>query len=141
MLATPTPTLDMESLAGVANARGRAKADQSTKADKNAGETLKTLGEDITAGKVTIPVVKAIGLLPTAEMRALWDVIKTKPKDRATVDRCIAILEACGAVDACVAHAERLVEDSYRALSPFIPDSFSKLMLRAFGWFVIEQSK
>ena len=113
----------------------------SGKADKTEGSQLKTLGEDITAGKVTIPVVKAIGLLPQGEMRQLWDVIKTCPKDRATVDACIATLERCGAIDACVEHATRLVEDSWRALDEHIPDSFSKIMLRSFGWFVTESAK
>ena len=106
----------------------------SGKADKTEGSQLKTLGEDISAGKVTIPVVKAIGLLPRDEMRALWDVIKTCPHDRATVDACIATLERCGAIDACVAHASRLVESSYQELDRHIPDSFSKIMLRSFGW-------
>lgn len=111
----------------------------SGKADKFSGMQLKNLGEDITAGKVTIPVVKAIGLLPKERMRALWEVIKTKPEDRATIDNCIQILEDCGAIDACVDHAERLVEDSFKKLDPMIPDSFSKIMLRSFGWFVTER--
>ena len=48
----------------------------SGKADAGkAGTELKTRGEDITAGKVTIPVVKAMSRLPLGEMRALWEVI------------------------------------------------------------------
>jgi len=111
----------------------------SGKADKTAGLQLKNLGEDITAGKVTIPVVKAIGLLPRAEMRKLWEVIKSKPADRSTIDACIATLESCGAIDACVEQAERLIDDSFAELDKHVPDSFSKLMLRAFGHFVISQ--
>ncbi len=111
----------------------------STKADKTAGLELKNLGEDISAGKVTIPVVKAIGLLPKDEMRALWNIIKTKPMERKVIDGCIATLEKCGAIDACVAQAVSLVDDSFAKLDEHIPDSFSKLMLRAFGFFVIEQ--
>jgi geranylgeranyl pyrophosphate synthase/predicted secreted hydrolase len=112
----------------------------SGKADVLAGVELKNLGEDIGAGKVTIPVVKAMSRLPKAEMRALWEVIKTKPQDRATIDRCIAILEKCGAIDACVEQAQQLVEDSFKRLDPTIPDSFSKIMLRSFGWFVTERA-
>lgn len=111
----------------------------SGKADKTSGVELKNLGEDISAGKVTIPVVKALGLLPKAEMRALWDIIKTKPMERAVIDGCIAKLEECGAIDACVDHAQRLVEEAYAKLDTVIPDSFSKIMLRSFGWFVTER--
>lgn len=113
----------------------------SGKADKAAGSQLKNLGEDITAGKVTIPVVKAIGLLPKHEMRELWETIKTKPEERAVIDRCIAKLEECGAIEACVKQSEELVETAYRNLDSTIPDSFSKIMLRSFGWFVTERTR
>ena len=107
-------------------------------ADKVLGVELKVVGEDIMAGKVTFPVVKAIGLLPRADMAALWAVIRTAPQDRATVAAVIAKLEACGAIEACVTQSQTLVETAYAALEPTIPDSFSKLMLRAFGFFVCE---
>lgn len=107
-------------------------------ADKISNIELKNLGEDIGAGKVTMPVVKAITLLPKPEMRALWETIKSKPEDREVIKNCIQTLEDCGAIDACVDHASRLVEDAFEVLNPMIPDSFSKIMLRAFGWFVAE---
>merc|ERR1719223_770154 len=81
-------------------------------ADRKAGVTLKNIGEDITAGKVTIPVVKAISLLPKDEMAALWETIQSKPSDPETVLSCIDKLEACGAIDACVKQAEEMVEKS-----------------------------
>ena len=109
------------------------------KADKTAGVELKTLGEDITAGKVTMPVVKAIARLPRDEMAAMWAVIKTKPTSRPVVDGIIAQLEACGAIDACVEQASAIVEEAYAAMDAVIPDSFSKIMLRAFGSFVIDR--
>jgi geranylgeranyl pyrophosphate synthase/predicted secreted hydrolase len=112
-----------------------------SKADKKAGVELKNLGEDITAGKVTMPVVKAITLLPKDEMRALWEIIKTKPTDRTVVMQCIQKLEDCGAIQACVDQSISLVEDAFKRLDPVVPDSFSKIMLRAFGWFVTEQGK
>jgi geranylgeranyl pyrophosphate synthase len=110
------------------------------KADRLTGLQLKTLGEDITAGKVTIPVVKAITLLPQAEMRKLWNIIKTKPKERAVIDHCIEVLESCGAIEACVTQSQDLVEEAYAKLDVMIPDSFSKIMLRSFGWFVTERN-
>ncbi len=112
----------------------------SGKADKVQGVQLKNVGEDISAGKVTMPVVKAIGLLPREQMAALWLVIKSKPKDQATIDNVIAQLEECGAINACVAQAYDMVEVAFEALNPVIPDSFSKIMLRAFGWFVSESA-
>lgn len=111
----------------------------SDKADKTEGLELKNLGEDIRAGKVTIPVVKAIGLMPKDEMRKLWDIIKTKPSDQKVINECIATLEKYGAIEACVQQSINLVEDAFKVLDPLIPDSFSKIMLRSFGWFVTER--
>jgi geranylgeranyl pyrophosphate synthase/predicted secreted hydrolase len=119
----------------VLNLRGL-YAGKADKAGAGSKDTLKTLGEDIMAGKVTIPVVKAMRRLPQAEMRALWQVIRTKPQERAVVDGVIAQLEACGAVQECVEQSEALVNDAFKRLDNVIPDSFSKLMLRSFGFFV-----
>ena len=87
----------------------------------------------LSAGKITMPVVKAISRLSKADMFAMWEVIKSKPADRAVVQGVIDQLEACGAVDACVRQAQELVEESYAVLQPLIPDSFSKILLRSFG--------
>jgi geranylgeranyl pyrophosphate synthase len=127
------PTLQI--MDDVLNLRGL----YSGKADKHADMQLKVLGEDITAGKVTFPVVKAITRLPKGEMKALWEVIKSKPADQAVVQRCIDILERCDAIEACVRHSQDIVEEAFRALDPVVPDSFSKIMLRSFGWFVTER--
>lgn len=110
-------------------------------ADKKAGVELKVVGEDIMAGKVTFPVVKALARLPKPEMRAMWEVIRTKPQDHAVVADVIAKLEACGAIDACEEHSRVIVEDAFAALEGIIPDSFSKIMLRAFGHYVTERKR
>lgn len=39
----------------------------------------------------------------------------------------------------CMDEAMAIVEDAWATLDPIVPDSFSKIMLRAFGWFVVER--
>jgi geranylgeranyl pyrophosphate synthase len=104
------------------------------------GTQLKRLGEDIVEGKVTMPVAKAMAVLKTQkERQELWDAVRAKPQDQIEVDRIIGQLESVGAIDLCIAQADVLVEQAWKILDPVIPDSFSKVMLRAFGWFVIER--
>jgi geranylgeranyl pyrophosphate synthase/predicted secreted hydrolase len=110
-------------------------------ADKTSGQTLKTLGEDITAGKVTICVANAAARLGVDELDELWKMIKSRPEDRATIDKCIEIMESCGAIEACCEQARDMVEEAWLQLDLVIPDSFSKIMLRSFGWFVIERTR
>ena len=89
-------------------------------------------------GKVTFPVVKAVQRLPREEMAALWATIKSRPSDAATVGAVIQKLEACGAVDACVGHATQLVVEGFLRADPALPETFAKVMLQAFGSFLVE---
>lgn len=109
------------------------------KADLKPGQQLKTLGEDIMAGKVTFPIAKAMSKLDAPGRAALWGTLVTKPQDPAVVAAIIAQLEGLGAIEECVAQADDMVEQAWRELDPLVPDSFSKMMLRAFSWFVIER--
>ncbi|MBK8718187.1 MAG: polyprenyl synthetase family protein [Deltaproteobacteria bacterium] len=103
------------------------------------GRGLKATGEDIMCGKVTLPVAKAFGALPLARRQWLWQTLRSKPQDPAVVAECIAAIEACGALDACVAQANALVEAAWQRFDPLVEDSFPKLVLRAFGWYVLER--
>jgi hypothetical protein len=49
------------------------------------------------------------------------------------------MLEECGATEACAVEAREMVEAGWRRLEPLIEDSLAKMMLRAFGWFVLER--
>lgn len=91
------------------------------------------------AGKVTMPIAKAMTMLPLSDREKLWATVKSKPEDQAVIDATIADLEKVGAIQACCHDADRIVEEAWNNLDKKVPDSFSKLMLRAFGWFVVER--
>jgi geranylgeranyl pyrophosphate synthase/predicted secreted hydrolase len=100
---------------------------------------LKAKAEDIVQGKVTLPVAKALSRLPQREREWLWDTLKTKPEDPKVVGAIVEKLEACGAIEACADQARALVESGWKTLEPTVEDSLSKLLLRAFGWYVLER--
>ncbi len=100
---------------------------------------LKQTGEDVSQGKVTLPVAKALARLPRDEAWALWRLVDSRPTDAAVVADAIARIEACGALDACMAEAKALVEGAWAALTPLVEESLPKVMLRAFGWYVLER--
>ena len=102
-------------------------------------ENRKSRGEDITQGKVTAPVAKAMTRLPLSERRELWSRLSAKPVNRSRIQDVIAIIDGCGALDACERQARELVEQEWRAVDPLIPDSLYKIRLRAFGWFVLDR--
>ena len=100
---------------------------------------LKQTGEDITHGKVTLPVARALGALSPEDRRRLWTMVSLRSADPAVVGEAIALIDKCGALDGCLADARRLVEDAWVALTPLVEDSLAKVMLRAFGWYVLER--
>ena len=51
----------------------------------------------------------------------------------------IAIIEGCGALDACVERTNQLADAGWTALDSLVEGSLPKIMLRAFGWYVLER--
>lgn len=100
---------------------------------------LKTRGEDIMKGKVTLPIAKAMSKLPLAERQWIWSTFQSYPENPQIVSSVVEKLEAGGALDACVEQASDLVEAAWKNAEPKLKDSFSKVMLRAFGWYVLER--
>jgi geranylgeranyl pyrophosphate synthase len=100
---------------------------------------LKTRGEDVMNGLVTLPVARALSKLDEGEREALWATLRSKPKDRDVIEGVIAKLESVGAIESCAAQARELVETAWQRCEPLLEPSLPKVMLRAFGWFVLER--
>ena len=100
---------------------------------------LKARGEDITNGSITYPVAKAMSRLDAAQRRKLADTLAAHPTDPVVVSGAVELLEGCGAVQAAADEARELIEVAWRAADPVLPDTIPKVMLRAFGWYVLER--
>jgi geranylgeranyl pyrophosphate synthase/predicted secreted hydrolase len=100
---------------------------------------LKTRGEDVRNGMVTLPVARALSRLSVGEREALWSTLQGKPQDPEVIERVIALLESVGAIESCAEQARELVEGAWQRCAPLLEPSLPKVMLRAFGWFVLER--
>lgn len=100
---------------------------------------LKSRGEDIVNGTITLPIAKAMGRLDHKQREWLWTVLQSKGTDSMFVMRAVRLLEQCGAIQACVDEAEVMVEDAWKKAAPLFKPSLTKVMLRAFGWYVLER--
>ena len=102
----------------------------------------KQRGEDLMAGKVTFPVARAMNsrcLSDPLQRKYVWETIQSKTVDIASIHTLIELLERCGSVNQSVVYAQQLVEDAWTKLDPFISNSFFKLILRAFGVYILER--
>jgi geranylgeranyl pyrophosphate synthase len=102
-------------------------------------ENRKSRGEDISHGKVTAPVAKAMGRLSLADRRTLWSIISSRPVDPDEIRRAIQIIDGCGALQACEDQAHELVESAWSRVAGLLPDSQYKIRMRSFGWFVLDR--
>jgi geranylgeranyl pyrophosphate synthase len=100
---------------------------------------LKSRGEDVMNGTITLPIAKAMSRLPLEERRWLWETLSSKPQDLKVVSAVVEKLEVSGAIEACAKQAEALVEEAWQKAEPALPDSIPKVMLRAFGWYVLQR--
>lgn len=53
----------------------------------------------------------------------IWDIVKSKPTDQAVVDKCIAKLEKCDAIEACVVESREMVDKAWDAMDKVLPVS------------------
>jgi geranylgeranyl pyrophosphate synthase/predicted secreted hydrolase/UDP:flavonoid glycosyltransferase YjiC (YdhE family) len=96
---------------------------------------LKTHCEDLLEGKLTTPVVRAFMLLDAGGRDELSRLLEgSRGRDIAPL---LNLVERSGAIDWCIQHARDLVEEGWQEVDRLLPASQAKLMLRAFGWFVV----
>lgn len=100
---------------------------------------LKTRAEDVTQGKITLPVAKALGRLGPEDRAWLQQTLASKPEDMQVVTRVVEMLEKSDSVEDCSQIARSMIDDAWGRVSVLLDDSLAKVMLRAFGWYVLER--
>ena len=100
---------------------------------------LKTRAEDITAGKVTYPIARAMHLLEKPDRQRLWEILKIKTDDPELIKEAVDILVKVDALNICEQDARDIMDAGWRALDPNVRNSMVKLYLRAFSWYVLER--
>lgn len=101
---------------------------------------LKTKGEDITAGKITYPVAKAMTMLNKADRKRLWEIVDSKTENIQKIGEAVALLDKVNAIEKSEKEAKTILENAWKRLDPLVVDSMVKLNLRAFSWFVLERT-
>jgi geranylgeranyl pyrophosphate synthase len=80
-----------------------------------------------------------MGVLGAGDRKWLHETLRAKPQDLAVVKSVVDMLEGCGAVEACAVQARELIDSGWEKIEPLLEDSLQKMMLRAFGWYVLER--
>ncbi len=106
-----------------------------------ATRATKHVGEDLRAGKVTMPLARAVGLLPPDRMADVWAAVREGRADHTTVAEVAEALVECGAVRACHDEARTHVDTAWAALEPLLPNTFTKVVVRALGHYAARRTR
>lgn len=99
---------------------------------------MKNRGEDVIAGKITMPVARAIGIASPDVRVELASLINQENISEQDADRIMAIIKRVGALEECKQYASNLLEKSWLELDRTFPDSHAKVTLRAYSFFVLQ---
>lgn len=97
-------------------------------------------GEDLKAGKITYPIARALGRITSKQDRErICKIILSKPQDQKTINSICDEIESCGALISCDEQAIEMIESAWKKLSPLLSNTIYKLILRAFGFFLLKR--
>ena len=96
----------------------------------------KDFGDDISEGKRTLLVIRALDVLDSKDLVGILDL---RTKDRVLIERAIGILRDSGAVEYASDVARDLVRDAWAKLDGILVESEAKDKLKAFSDFAVER--
>lgn len=96
-------------------------------------------GRDIAEGKRTLMVIHTLKVASPYDRGRLIEILKMRTSDRKLIDEAIAILEKYGSIEYAKLFAKKLVEEGWREIEGFLPDSSAKSKLNALVKFLIER--
>jgi hypothetical protein len=89
-------------------------------------------------GRLTLPIVKALGMLAHARREWLCQTLQGPPIVELGLRRAVYELEDIGALPACTQLARDLVEGAWQRLDPTLEDSRAKVTICTFGRYVLD---
>ncbi len=112
-------------------------------APTGSGERVMTkhTAEDLRAGKVTMPLAHAVGLLPGSRMREVWHAVRDGAADHATAVEIALMLEEHGAVQACMDEARQVVDRAWKPLQEVAPCTYHSIMFGALGAYAARRER
>jgi len=99
----------------------------------------KELGEDITEGKRTLLVIRALKVLPKKDSEKLLRILDSHTKNKRIVNQAIALIKKSGAIDFASAKARQIVSNAWKNIEPILEEGEGKEELKAFADFVINR--
>ena len=101
------------------------------------GSIGKVRGEDITEGKMSLPVIRTLEAAGKKDAGELRKILRSHSSDKKDVLRATRIIRRCGGIEYSKEVSEKIVEKAWREVSPLIAKSRHGEMLRELAAFTV----
>ncbi len=99
----------------------------------------KDLGEDITEGKMSLPVIRTLDVASGSDRKALRRILEKHTSSKEEIRTATGIIIRNGGIDYARGAAERIVDSSWKSLELLIEDSEYKKVLQQLSRFMAER--
>lgn len=99
----------------------------------------KDIGEDITEGKRSLPVIHALKKLNKKEKTELLKILDKHTKNKTQIKKAIHLIQKTGAIEYSQQLAKKFVQESWEKLNKVLPENQGKKKLKAFADFAVER--
>jgi geranylgeranyl diphosphate synthase, type I len=100
----------------------------------------KGLGEDITEGKRSLPVIHALSKADDKDRKRLIEILKMHTNDQTLRNEAIAIIKKYGSLDYSKFRAEKMILEAWEDVNKLLKPSLSKDKLKAFAEYLIKRT-
>ncbi len=100
----------------------------------------KEIGEDISEGKRTLLVLRALKKLDRKKAIELKTILNSHSKKEKEIKRAISLIKETDAIDYAKKKASSIVEASWKKLEKLLPENEGKKELRAFAEFAVKRN-
>lgn len=99
----------------------------------------KDFGDDVSEGKRTLMVIRALGVLDENEARDLVGILDLQTKNSVLISEAVRLIKKSGAVEYAKDFARDLVREAWEKLDGVLIESDAKIKLKGFADFVVER--
>lgn len=100
----------------------------------------KGLGEDITEGKRSLPVIYALSKANPKDKERLIEILNMRTTDQNLRDEAIAIIKKYGSIEYAKEKAEKMILEAWREVDKILRPSPAKEKLKAFAEYLVERT-
>ncbi len=97
------------------------------------------LGEDITEGKRSLPIIHTLQRADEKDRKRLIEILNIHTSDQKLRDEAIEIIKKYGSIKYSREKTRNMVKEAWKEIEKILPESLAKEKLKAFAYYLIER--